>query len=129
MCHKNWESDLETSVDDWHDMYSMSCAIAFSVFMTHNRLLSNSLNKWFIKLYTMFVFFFCFSAILLHIRSWRYKTTNFQPQPLHILLPCNSYLHKCGLNKAELCMETTKNMLHLFWNCNIVHNIWFAVKY
>jgi hypothetical protein len=57
------------------------------------------------------------------------KLQNFQLQLLHILLPCNSYLNKCGLNEAELCMETTKNMLHLFWNCNIVHNILFAVKY
>ena len=57
------------------------------------------------------------------------KLQNFQLKLLHILLPCNSYLYKCGLNEAELCMETTKNMLHLFWNSNIVHNIWFAVKY
>ena len=25
-------------------------------------------------------------------------------------------------------METKKNILHLLWNCNIVHNFWFAVK-
>ena len=57
------------------------------------------------------------------------KLRNFQLKLLHILLPCNPYLYKCGLNEAEICMETTKNMLHLFWNCSIVHNIWFAVKY
>jgi len=47
---------------------------------------------------------------------------------LHIILPCNSYLYKCGLNEADLCIETKTNMLHLFWNCNIVHNFWFTVK-
>ena len=50
------------------------------------------------------------------------KLQNFQLKLLHIH-------YKCGLNEAELCMETRKTMLHLFWNCNIVHNIWFAVKY
>jgi len=25
-------------------------------------------------------------------------------------------------------METKKNMLHIFGNCNFVQNIWFAVK-
>ena len=48
------------------------------------------------------------------------KLQNFHLKLLHILLPCNSYLYKCGLNEAELCMETTKNMLHLFWNCDIL---------
>jgi hypothetical protein len=24
MCHKKWENDSETSVDDWHGIYSMS---------------------------------------------------------------------------------------------------------
>ena len=47
---------------------------------------------------------------------------------MHILLPYNSYLYKCGLNEAELCMETKNNMFHLIWNCNIVHNVWFAAK-
>ena len=57
------------------------------------------------------------------------KLQNFQLKLLHILfLPCNSYLYKCGLNEEELCMKSTKNMLHLFWNCNIVHNVWFAVQ-
>ena len=42
------------------------------------------------------------------------KLRNFQLKLLHILLPCNPYLYKCGLSEAEICMETTKNMLHLF---------------
>ena len=25
-------------------------------------------------------------------------------------------------------METKENLLHLFWNCNLVQNVWFAVK-
>jgi len=25
-------------------------------------------------------------------------------------------------------METKKNMLHIFGNCNLVQNIWFVVK-
>ena len=56
------------------------------------------------------------------------KLQSFQLKLLHILLPYNSYLYKCGLNEAELYMETKKNMFHLFWNCKIVHNVWFAVK-
>jgi hypothetical protein len=34
-------------------------------------------------------------------------------------------------NEAELrtfCVETKENWLHLFWNCNLVQNFWFAVK-
>ena len=56
------------------------------------------------------------------------KLQHFQLKLLHIILPCNVYLYKCGLNEAELCMETKKNMFHLSWNCNIVHNVWFAVQ-
>jgi hypothetical protein len=47
------------------------------------------------------------------------------------MLPVNSFPYKCGLKEAELwnlCMETKKNMLHIFGNCNLVQNIWFAVK-
>jgi hypothetical protein len=56
------------------------------------------------------------------------KLQSFQLKLLHIILPFNAYLYKCGLNEAELCMETKKNMFHLSWNCNIVHNVWFAVQ-
>ena len=34
-------------------------------------------------------------------------------------------------NETELrtfCVETKENWLHLFWNCNLVQNFWFAVK-
>ena len=60
---------------------------------------------------------------------WITKDTKlqiFKLKLLNIILPCNSYLYKCGLNK--LCMETKKIMFHLFWNCSIVHNFRFAVK-
>jgi hypothetical protein len=56
------------------------------------------------------------------------KLQSFQLKLLHILLPYNSYLFKCGLSEVELCIETKKNMFHLIWNCNIVHNVWFDVK-
>jgi hypothetical protein len=26
-CHKKWENDLETSIEDWHDIYSLSFCI------------------------------------------------------------------------------------------------------
>jgi hypothetical protein len=26
MCHKKWENDLDTSVDDWHGIYANSYA-------------------------------------------------------------------------------------------------------
>jgi hypothetical protein len=54
------------------------------------------------------------------------KLHNFQLKLLHIMLPCNSYLCICGLN--ELSMETKKNMLHVFWYCNLVQHFWFYVK-
>jgi hypothetical protein len=25
-------------------------------------------------------------------------------------------------------METKENLLHLFWNCNLIQNVWFVVK-
>ena len=55
------------------------------------------------------------------------KLKHFQFKLLHIILPCNSYLYKCGLN--ELCMESKKNMLHLFWNCKLVQHFWFYIKH
>jgi hypothetical protein len=54
------------------------------------------------------------------------KLQNFQLKLLYIILPCNSYLYKCGLN--ELYMKTKKNMLHLFWNCILFQHFWFYVK-
>ena len=30
--------------------------------------------------------------------------------------------------KCTLCMETKENLIHLFWNCNLVKQFWFAVK-
>ena len=42
-----------------------------------------------------------------------------------------SFLYKCGLKETELCtfcMETKENLLHLFWNCNLIPNVWFVVK-
>jgi len=50
---------------------------------------------------------------------------------LHRILPVNSFLYKCGLKETELCtfcMETKENLLHLFWNCNLVKKNWFAIK-
>ena len=59
------------------------------------------------------------------------KLQNFQFKLLHIILPVNSFLYKCGLKETELCtfcMKTKENLLHLFWNRNLVQNCWFAVK-
>ena len=59
------------------------------------------------------------------------KLQNFQFKLLHIILPVNSFLYKCGLKETELCtfcMETKENLLPLFWNCNLVKKFWFAVK-
>jgi hypothetical protein len=45
------------------------------------------------------------------------KLQNFQFKLLHIILPVNSFLYKCGLKETELCtfcMETKENLLHLF---------------
>ena len=50
---------------------------------------------------------------------------------MYRLLSVNSFLYKCGLKETELCtfsMETKENLLHLFWNCNLVKQFWFAVK-
>jgi hypothetical protein len=49
---------------------------------------------------------------------------NFQFKLLHIIFPCSSYLYKCGLDEWKL----KKNMLHLFWNCNLVQHFWFYVN-
>ena len=54
------------------------------------------------------------------------KLKHFQFKLLHIILPCNSYIYKSGLN--QLFMETEKNMLHLFWNCNSVQHFSLYVK-
>ena len=59
------------------------------------------------------------------------KLQNFQFKLLKRILPVNSFLYKCGLKETELCtfcMETKENLLHLFWNCNLVKQFWFAVK-
>ena len=51
---------------------------------------------------------------------------------MYRILPVNSFLYKCGLKETELCtlcMETKENVLHLFWNCNLVQNVWFAVNF
>jgi hypothetical protein len=52
------------------------------------------------------------------------KLQNLQFTLLHISLPCSSYLYKCGLYAWKL----KKNMLHLFWNCNLVQHFWFYVN-
>jgi hypothetical protein len=39
-CHNNWESDLETSIEDWHGIYSLSFCI------TKDTKLSISLNYY-----------------------------------------------------------------------------------
>ena len=60
------------------------------------------------------------------------KLHNFQFKLLYRILPVNSFLYKCGLKETELCtlcMETKENVLHLFWNCNLVQNVWFAVNF
>ena len=60
------------------------------------------------------------------------KLHNFQFKLLYRILPVNSFLYKCGLKETELCtfcMETKENVLHLFWNCNLVQTFWFAVNF
>ena len=50
---------------------------------------------------------------------------------MYRLLPVNSFLYKCELKETEICtycMETKENLLHLFWNCYLVKQFWFAVK-
>jgi hypothetical protein len=50
------------------------------------------------------------------------KLQNFQFKQLHRILPVNSLLYKCGIQ------ETKVNLLHLFWNCNLVQNLWLTGK-
>ena len=50
------------------------------------------------------------------------KLQNFQFKQLHRILPVNSLLYKCGTQ------ETKENLLHLFWNCNLVQNFWLNAK-
>ena len=52
------------------------------------------------------------------------KLQSFQFKLLHIVLPCSSYLYKCGLYAWKL----KNNMLHLFRNCNLVQHFWFYVN-
>ena len=50
------------------------------------------------------------------------KQQSFQFKLLHIILPVNSFLYKCGLKKVcTFCMETKENLLHLFLNYNLVN--------
>jgi hypothetical protein len=42
----------------------------------------------------------------------------------HELNPVIKSVIKCGLDEWKL----RKNMLHLFWNCNLVQHFWFYVN-
>ena len=87
MCHKKWGSDLETSVEYWHGIYSMSC-------------------------------------ILLKIQNYKTFTLNYCT---YSSLAIHTYIN-VDLARQNYAWKLQQNMLHLFWNCNIVRNVWFAVQ-
>ena len=54
----------------------------------------------------------------------------FQYKILHRILSTNSLLFKCKLKETQdcnFCNETKETILHLFWECNIVKNLWLEM--
>lgn len=55
------------------------------------------------------------------------KIISFQYKILHRILATNSFLFKCRLKETELCsfcQETKETIVHLFWDCMIIKNLW-----
>ena len=58
------------------------------------------------------------------------KLSIFQYKILHRILATNSFLYKCHLKETHMCTfctETKETILHLFWECNIVRNLWLEI--
>ena len=55
----------------------------------------------------------------------------FQYKILHRILSTNSLLYKCRLKETHLCSfcnETKETILHLFWDCCVVKNLWLEIS-
>ena len=66
----------------------------------------------------------------LHQCTKNTKLITFQYKILNRILSTNSLLMKCKLKETDLCSfcnETKESILHLFWDCMVVKNLWLEI--
>ena len=59
------------------------------------------------------------------------KLIIFQYKIMHRILATNDFLYKCKVKETHLCSfcnETKETLLHLFWDCFHVKNLWFEIS-